>query len=332
MHFDQLKRREFITLFGGAAATWPLAARAQQPGLPVVGWMSGRSPEDSAYLLAAFREGLRETGFVEGESVAIEYRWARGQYEQLPTMATDLVGRRIAVLVAIGGDPSALAAKQATSTIPVVFGMGGDPVTAGLVSSFNRPGGNATGFTLLTNLMEPKRVGLLHELVPGIALMGALVNPTFPPAARQLQEIEEATRTINQKFLAAKASNDMELDAALALLVRQGVGALLIAADPYFDTRRDRIISFVAENKLPTIYQFREFAVAGGLISYGPRVPDSYRQAGIYVGRILHGAKPNDLPVVQPTKFELVLNLKTANALGLTVPNAMQLLADEVIE
>jgi putative tryptophan/tyrosine transport system substrate-binding protein len=326
-----VRRREFITLLGGAAA-WPLAARAQQAVMPVIGWMSGRSPEDSAHLLAAFREGLRETGFVKGESVAIEYRWAGGQYEQLPTMAADLVGRRIAVLVAIGGDASALAAKQATSTIPIVFGTGGDPVTAGLVRSFNRPGGNATGFTLLTNLMEPKRVGLLHELVPGNALMGALVNPTFPTAARQLQEIEEATRTINQKFLAAKASNDMELDAALALLVQQRVGALLVAADPYFDTRRDRIISFVAENKLPTIYQFREFAVAGGLISYGPRVPDSYRQAGIYVGRILRGAKPDDLPVVQPTKFELVLNMKTANSLGLTVPNAMQLLADEVIE
>jgi ABC-type uncharacterized transport system substrate-binding protein len=329
-----VKRRDFITLVGGAAASsaaWPLAARAQQP-TPVIGWMSGRAPQDSAHLLAAFREGLRETGFVEGENVTIEYRWAHGRYEQLSTMAADLVGRRIAVLVAVGGDPSALAAKQATSTIPVVFGMGGDPVTAGLVSTFNRPGGNATGFTLLTNLMEPKRVGLLHELVPGIAVIGGLVNPSFPAAARQLQEIEAAARTINQKFVAAKASNDMELDAALALLVQQRVDALLVAADPYFDTRRDRIISFVADNKLPTIYHFREFAVAGGLISYGPRVPDSYRQAGIYVGRILRGAKPDDLPVVQPTRFELVLNMKTANALGLTVPNAIQLLADEVIE
>jgi putative ABC transport system substrate-binding protein len=325
-----MKRRAFITLIGGAAA-WPLAARAQQP-TPVIGWMSGRAPEDSAHLLAAFREGLRETGFVEGESVAIEYRWAHGRYEQLPAMAADLAGRKVAVLVAVGGDPSALAAKQATSTIPVVFGMGGDPVTAGLVSTFNRPGGNATGFTLLTNLMEAKRVGLLHEMVPGIALIGALVNPTFPAAGGQLQEIEQAARTINRKFLAAKASNDMELAAALALLVQQRVDALLVAADPYFDTRRDRIISFVAANKLPTIYQFREFAVAGGLISYGPRVPDSYRQAGIYVGRILRGAKPEDLPVVQPIKFELVLNMKTANTLGLTVPNAMQLLADEVIE
>jgi len=236
------------------------------------------------------------------------------------------------VLVGVGGDPSALAAKQAISTIPIVFGMGGDPVTAGLVASFSRPGGNATGFTLLTNLMEPKRVGLLHELSPSTLLVGALVNPNFPPAARQLREIEEATRRLDQRLFAANASNDMELDAALASLVQQRVGALLVAADPYFDTRRDRIISFAAENKLPPIYQFREFAVAGGLISYGPRITDSYRLGGIYVGRILRGAKPGDLPVLQPTKFDLVLNMKTANALGLTVSNAMQLLADEVIE
>ena len=326
-----MKRREFITMLGGAAA-WPLAARAQQLAMPLIGWMSGRSPEDSAHLLAAFREGLRETGFVEGESVAIEYRWAHGQYGQLPTLAADLINRGVAVLVGIGGDPSALAAKQATATIPVVFGMGGDPVAAGLVASFNRPGGNATGFTLLTNLMEPKRVGLLHELVPGVSLIGALVNPNFPPAARQLREIEDATRAIHQRLVVGKASSDQELDAALASLLRQGVGALLVAADPYFDTRRDRIIAFAAENKVPAIYQFREFAVAGGLLTYGPRITDLYRQAGIYAGRILRGAKPGDLPVLQPTKFELILNMKTANALGLVVPNSMQLLADEVIE
>ena len=248
-----MKRREFITMLGGAAA-WPLAARAQQLAMPLIGWMSGRSPEDSAHLLAAFREGLRETGFVEGESVAIEYRWAHGQYGQLPTLAADLINREVAVLVGIGGDPSALAAKQATATIPVVFGMGGDPVAAGLVASFNLPGGNATGFTLLTNLMEPKRVGLLHELVPGVSLIGALVNPKFPPAARQLREIEDATRAIHQRLVVGKASSDQELDAALASLLRQGVGALLVAADPYFDTRRDRIIAFAAENKVPAIY------------------------------------------------------------------------------
>src|ERR1700760_1828434 len=247
------RRREFITLLGGATAAWPLAARAQQPAMPTVGFMSGRSPEDSPHLLSAFQEGLRETGFVEGESVAIEYRWALGRYEQLPALALDLVSRRIAVLVGVGGDPSALAAKQATSTMPIVFGMGGGPVAAGLVARFNRPGGNATGFTLLTNLMEPKRVGLLHELSPS-NLVGALVNPNFPPAARQLREIEEATRRLDQRLFAANASNDMELDAALASLVQQRVGAMLVAADPYFDTRRDRIISFAAENKLPAIY------------------------------------------------------------------------------
>jgi putative ABC transport system substrate-binding protein len=331
---SDVKRRAFMALVGAAAA-WPFAARvarAQQPGMPVIGWMSGRSPEDSAHLLAAFRDGLRETGFVEGETVAIEYRWAGGQYDRLPAMAADLVSRAVAVLVGVGGDPSALAAKQATSTIPVVFGMGGDPVTAGLVASFNRPGGNATGFTLLTNLMEPKRVGLLHELVPAVTVVGALVNPHFPPAARQMQEIEAATRTINRKLFVAKASKDGELDAALASLLQQRVGAFLVAADPYFDTRRGRIIAFAAENKLPAMYQFREFALDGGLISYGPRLTDSYRQGGIYAGRILRGAKPGDLPVLQPTKFDLVLNMKTANALGLAVPNAVQLLADEVIE
>jgi putative ABC transport system substrate-binding protein len=238
----------------------------------------------------------------------------------------------VAVLVAVGGDVSGIAAKRATSTIPIVFGIGGDPVKAGLVDSFNRPGGNATGFTLLTPEMEPKRVGLLHELVPGAALIGALLNPHFPPSARQLEDIGAAARAIGQRLLVVKASDDAELDAALAALVRERVGAMLIAADPYFDTRRDRIIASAAENRLPAMYQFREFAVAGGLISYGPNITDSYRQGGLYAGRILKGAKPADLPVLQPTKFELVINLKTANALGLAVPNSMQLLADEVIE
>jgi ABC-type uncharacterized transport system substrate-binding protein len=330
-----MRRREFMSLLAGAAAPAllrPLPARAQPAGLPVIGWMSGRSPEDSVHLLAAFRQGLRDAGFVEGRDVAIEYRWALGQYERLPALASDLVSRGVAVLVGAGGDVSAVAAKRATSTIPIVFGMGGDPVKAGLVDSFNRPGGNATGFTLLTNEMEPKRVGLLHELVPGAALIGALLNPQFPPAVRQLQDIDAAVRAIGQRLLVVKASNDTELDAALAALVRERVGAMLIAADPYFDTRRDRIIASAAQNRLPAMYQFREFAVAGGLISYGPNITDSYRQGGVYAGRILKGAKPADLPVLQPTKFELVINLKTANALGLAVPNSMQLLADEVIE
>ncbi|MFL5040607.1 MAG: ABC transporter substrate-binding protein, partial [Xanthobacteraceae bacterium] len=318
------------TLVGGAAA-WPLAAYSQQEK-PVIGWMSGRAPEDSTHLLAAFHQGLREAGFVDGQNVSIEYRWARGQYEKLPALASDLVSRGVAVLVGVGGDVSAIAAKQATATIPIVFGMGGDPIRAGLVDSFNRPGGNATGYTLLTNEMESKRVGLLHQLLPGIPLIGALLNPNFPPAVRQLRDIEDATRSTGQSLFVAKASNDAELSAAFVSLVRQQVGAVLVAADPYFDTRRDRIVAFAAENRLPAIYQFREFAVAGGLVSYGPSITDLYRQGGIYAGRILNGTKPADLPVVQPTKFELVINLKTANALGLMVPDAMQLLADEVIE
>jgi putative tryptophan/tyrosine transport system substrate-binding protein len=234
--------------------------------------------------------------------------------------------------VGVGGDVSAVAAKRATSTIPIVFGMGDDPVKAGLIASFNRPGGNATGYTLLTSELEPKRVGLLTELLPGLPLLGVLLNSNFPPAVRQLQDIEVAVRTIGQALFVARASNDKELDAALTSFVHRRVGAVLIAADPYFDTRFDRIITFAAQNRLPAMYHFREFAVAGGLISYGPKITDSYRQAGVYAGRILRGAKPADLPVLQPTTFELVINLKTAKALGLDVPPQLLARADEVIE
>jgi len=316
----------------GAAASWPFGARAQQAALPVVGFMSGRSAPDSVHLVAAFREGLSEAGFVEGQNVIIEFRWADGQYDRLPALAAELVSRPVAVLVGVGGEPSAIEAKRATSTVPIVFGMGGDPVNAGLVDSFNRPGANLTGYTLLTNEMESKRVGLLRELVPGAALVGVLLNPKFVPGAQQSQQIENAARTVDQKLLIATASSDEELSAAFALLVRERVNALLVAADPYFDTRRDQVIAFAAQNRLPAIYQFREFAAAGGLISYGPRITDGYRQAGNYTGQILKGAKPGNLPVLQPTKFEMVINLKTANALNLPLPNSIQLLADEVIE
>jgi putative tryptophan/tyrosine transport system substrate-binding protein len=328
-----MRRREVITLLGGAAAAWPLAARAQeQPAMPVIGFMSARSPEDSAYLLAAFRQGLNEVGFLEGQNIAIELRWARGQYDRLPALAAELVQRRVAVLAALGGDLSSVTARQATSIIPIVFGMGADPVEHGLVDSFSRPGGNATGYTILTSELEPKRIGLLHELVPAAPLIGALLGPDAPRTARQLQEIEDATRSLKRRLVVAKAGSDTELDAAFASLSQQRVGTMLVAASAYFDTRRERIIAFAAKSRIPAIYQLREYAVSGGLISYGPRIADSYRQAGVYVGRILRGAKPADLPVLQPTRFELVINLKTANALGLTVPNAMQLLADEVIE
>jgi putative ABC transport system substrate-binding protein len=326
-----MRRRTFIAALCGAAA-WPLAARGQQPAMPVIGFMSGRSLADSDHLVAAFREGLTEAGFIEGQNVLIEFRWANGQYDRLPTLAAELIALPVTVLVGVGGDSSAIAAKRATSTIPVVFGMGGDPIKEGLVDSFNRPGGNATGFTLWTNQLESKRVGLLRELAPNAPLFGVLLNPKFPTAAHQLQEVEDAARTVNQKLLVRNASDDEELTTAFGSFVQERVSAVLITADPYFDTRRERLIAFAAQNRLPTIYQFREYAVSGGLISYGPRITDGYRQGGIYAGQILKGAKPGDLPVVQPTKFEMVINLKTANALGLALPNSIQLLADEVME
>ena len=324
------KRREFITLLGGAAA-WPLAARAQQ-SMPVIGFMSARSPEDSVHLLEAFRRGLKEGGFVEGQNVVIEFRWARGEYDRLPEMAADLVSRRVSVLTAVGGDPSPRAAKRATSTIPIVFGIGGDPVRDGLVESFNRPGGNVTGVTLMTNLMESKRFGLLRDLVPDAQLVGALLNPSFAPSARQSQQIEEAARSIGQRLIVAKASTDEELDAAFTALVRERAHALLVAADPYFDTRRDRIVGFAQRQRLPAIYHFREYVLAGGLLSYGISLTDAYRQFGVYTATILKGAKPADLPVLQQTKFELVINSKTAKTLGLKISDNLLTLADEVIE
>ena len=250
----------------------------------------------------------------------------------MPALAADLVGRQVAVIVAAGGEPSRLAAKAATTTIPIVFGIGGDPVRAGLVDSFSRPGGNVTGVTLLTSLMEPKRLGLLRDLVPGVALIGVLINPDFPPAALQLQQIEEAARAIGQRIVITKASNDDALEAAFRSLVQEGAGALLVTAAPYFDTRRDRIIAFAARQRLPAIYQFREYAIAGGLLSYGVSIAEGYHQYGIYAARILKGANPAELPVHQPTKFELVINLKTATALGLKISDNLLTLADEVIE
>jgi len=281
-----VRRREFITLVGGAAAAWPLTARAQQP---VAGFMSGRAPDDSAHLVAAFQQGLAERGFSEGQNVAIEFRWADGDYDRLPALAADLVGRGVAALVGVGGDVSAVAATKATKTIPVVFGMGGDPVKAGMVASFKHPGGNVTGFTLWTNETESKRLGLLRELVPGVPLIGILVNPHLPPSVQELADIEPAAKSVNQQLFVGRANNDAELDAALASFVQQRVGAFLVTAAPFFDTRRDRIIGFAAQHRLPAIYQFREYAVAGGLISYGPNIVESYHDCGIYVGRILKG-------------------------------------------
>jgi putative ABC transport system substrate-binding protein len=301
-----MRRREFITLLGGTAVKptlRPLVACAQQSASPEIGFMSARSLEDSVYVLASFHKGLEEGGFVDGRNVKIEYRWARGDYDRLPAFAAEFVSRKVKVLVATGGDASARAARAATSSIPIVFTIGGDPVKAGLVDSYNRPGGNATGCVSLSNDLEPKRLGLLREIVPGDYRFGALIKPNFPPAADQLNDLENAARKIGRDLFVAKASDEVELDAAFAALLRERVGGLLVASDPFFDTRRDSIIAFAAKNRLPAIYQFREYAIDGGLISYGPSITDSYRQVGFYAGRILRGAKPTDLPVLEPTKF-----------------------------
>jgi len=327
-----MRRRDFIRLFGGAATILPIAARAQPSAVPLIGYLSGRSPEDTVAELEAFYKGLGEGGFANGNNVTIEYRWARGDYGRLRMLAAELVQRRVTVLAATGGDASAHAAKEATATIPIVFNMGGDPVKFGLVQSFNRPGGHVTGSTILSNDMEQKRFGILHKTVPDVIRFGAIVNPQFPPAVDQVRDIEKAAAELGRQLFVAKASNDAELNAAFASLVREQVGALVIASDPYFDTRRDRIIAFAAQNRLPAIYQFRVYALEGGLISYGPSITDAYRQVGRYVARILKGEKPADLPILQPTQFDFVVNLKTAKMLGLSVPPTLVAQADEVIE
>ena len=294
--------------------------------------MSARSPEDTTQVLKAFYKGLGEGGFVSGQNVNVEYRWAHGDYGRLPALAAELVQKRVTVLVATGGDASALAAKEATTTIPVVFNTGSDPVKAGLVQSLNRPGSNVTGAVVLSDAMEQKRFGILQEIVPDVTIFGAIVNPNYPPSADQMRDLELAAPRLGRQLLVVKASNDGELDSAFAALSQAQVGALLVASDPYFDTRRTRIIAFAAQNRLPTIYQFREYAAEGGLVSYGPSITDAYQQVGIYAARILKGEKPADLPVLQPTKFDFVINLKTAKALGLSVPPTLVARVDEVIE
>jgi len=325
-----VKRRQFITLIGGAAA-WPLAARAQQPAMPVIGYLSARSPEDTTHLVEAFRRGLKETGFIDGQNVTVEYRWALGQYDRLPAMAAEFARRPVAIIVATGGDPAALAAKAASSTIPIVF-VTGDPVKAGLVASYSRPGGNATGINLLTTTMEPKRVGILHDLMPQASTIAVLVDPRFPTAGMQSRDIDEAAHAIGIQTEVFHASTDSEINAAFQSIAQRRLPALLVAGAPFFDTRRGNPIALTAQHKLPTIYQFREYAVDGGLMSYGVSITDAYRQVGAYVGRILKGEKPADLPVLQPTKFELVINLKTARAIGVNISGDLLSLADEVIE
>jgi putative ABC transport system substrate-binding protein len=332
MRFDQLKRRKFITLLGGAAAAWPLAARAQQPAMPVVGYLNGASSTQFTHLLAAFRKGLGETGYAEGRNVAIEYRYADGQYDRLPAMAADLVNQRVAVIVATAGTPTIRAAKAATSTIPIVFVIGGDPVAFGLVASLNRPGGNATGFTLVAAETVAKRLALLLELVPTASLISLLVNPSNPITKPQLTELQEAVHALNRQSHVLNASTGSDFEAAFAAVDREHIQAVLVAADPFFDDRRVQIVELAARHKVPVSYVRREFVAAGGLMSYGPDAADAFCHAGVYTGRILKGEKPAELPVMQPTKFELVINLKTANALGLQVPPTLLARADEVIE
>jgi len=327
-----VKRREFISLLGGAAAAWPLAARAQQPAMPVIGFLSSRSPGESAGVVAAFRQGLREAGFVEGENVVIAFRWAEGRYDQLPALAAELVGMRVAVLLAAGGPPSALAAKVATATLPIVFSAVNDPVPLGLVASLNRPGGNVTGMSMFTSELVAKSVQHLKEMVPAAGVIAYLVNPSNPSAEIYAKEAMTAASALGINVHVLHASTGHGLDEAFASLAKLGAGGLYVPGEPFFDSQREKIVALSARYAVPAIYTYREYSVAGGLMSYGASLTDSYRRAGIYVGRVLKGEKPADLPVMQPTKFELVLNLNTAKALGLAVPDRLLALADEVIE
>ena len=327
-----MKRREFITLLGGAAAAWPVAARAQQSTMPVIGFLDSGSPAAYPDRVAAFRQGLKDLGYVEGENVAIDFRWANGRYDRLPALAAELVRRRAAVIFA-ATIQAALPAKTATSTIPIVFAIGSDPVKYGLAASLNRPGGNATGASWLGgSILTAKRLELLHETAPKAGVIGALVNPTNPTADDETREIKEAARALGLEIHFANAGTAREIDAAFATLIQQRVGAVLIGADIFFFGRRDQLIVLTARYALPAIAQWREFAASGGLMSYGTKISETYRQAAIYVGRILKGEKPADLPIQQAAKVELVINLNPARTLGLTFPLPLLGRADDVIE
>ena len=326
-----MRRREFITLLGSGVANWPCAARAQQATMPVIGWLSARSPSEAVSVLQAFRQGLGQVGYFEGKNVTIEYRWAEGRYDRLPALAAELVSHQVTVIAATGGEPSPLAAKAATTTIPVVCTLGGDPVAIGLVASLNQPGGNLTGTTIMAVEMGPKRLDLARQLVPNATAVAMLINPKFPTALAEAREVQDAARLgIHINLL--NASTESEIDAAFTTIVEQRNGALIIGTDPFLLGQRDQLVRLAARHMVPTIYFLREFVEAGGLMSYGPNIANGYRQAGVYTGLILNGANPATLPIVRPTQFLLYLNLKTAKTLGLQIPPLLLALADEVIE
>jgi ABC-type uncharacterized transport system substrate-binding protein len=328
-----MNRREFITLIGGAAAAWPLAARAQQSALPVIGYLEIRSPDTQADRLRAFRQGLKDTGYVEGENVRIEYRWAENQVDRLPMLAAELVRQRVNVIATTGGERVALAAKAATTTIPIVFGVSQDPVPFGLVASHNRPGGNATGVNFMVTELGSKQLGLLHELVPAAARVGLLVNPKSPGGAeRAMRDVAGAASAIGLQIDVVGASDNREIESVFGTLIHNKADALLVGPDAFLVSRRLQLAILAARHAIPAVYNVREYPEAGGLMSYGTNARDAYRQIGVYVGRILKGAKPEDLPVVQSSKFELVINLSTARALGIEVPPNLLARADEVIE
>ena len=325
-----MQRRKFITLLGGAPA-WPLAARAQQAALPVIGWISSRGPGESDYLVAAFRQGLKETGYTESQNVLLEFRWAEGHYDRLSAYAVEFARCPVTMIVT-GGDPAAQAAKAATSTIPIVFVSGSDPVKVGLVSSLNRPGSNVTGIHLLLLGLGAKRLGLLHELMPMANPIGVLVNPNFADAQTQLSDVEHAAQSLGLILVMKNARTELEIDTAFAAFAQQKTGALLVVSDPFYASRRAQLAALALRHAMPAMFELREYAAAGGLMSYGPSLADGYRLGGVYAGEILQGAKPANLPVMQPSKFDLVINLTTAKALGLTIPDKLLALADEVID